>query len=156
MHIFKIIPRCLFRFHQPRHPFVCMLALLFALSVAQAAAAGVQWPALKKLDDLAERCEALSDKKDVGGLRKIAAEVKTAMKVVTSDSVPKGAKQPSQVKVLQGDLESLADSISDPTKQDGEELTAILAGVHPIVEALMEASGMPHVHEGAEKEGNPK
>ena len=146
----------MFRLHQTRHLVVSMLALIFALSVAQAAAAGVQWPSLKRLDDLAERCEALSDKKDVSGLRKIAAEVKSAMKVVTSDAVPKGAKQPSQVKVLQGDLKSLADALGDPKKQDGEELTAILAGVHPLVEALMAASGMPHVHEGAETKGRSK
>jgi len=116
----------------------------------------VRWPSLKKLDDLAERCEALAEQKDVAGLRKIAAKVKDSAKIVASDSVPEGAKQPSQVKILQGDLKSLIDSIHDPIKQDGEELTAILAGVHPIVEALMEASGMPHVHESDEKEAKPK
>ena len=117
-------------------------------------AATVQWPALKQLDDLAERCEALCDQKDVAALRQIASTVKTAAITVTHDTLPAGAKQPAEVRTLQGDLANLADSIHDPAKQDGAELMAILAGVHPIVEKLMEAAGMPHVHEN-EKTSTP-
>ena len=133
-----------------------MLFLILALPLAQAGESVVKWPSLKKLDDLAEKCEALSEKKDMAALRKIAASVKTAAEAVESEAVPNNAKQPEQVKVLQGDLKSLTDSINDPEKQDGEELTALLAAVHPIVEQLMEASGMPHVHETDEKEKKPK
>src|ERR1035437_3924220 len=143
-------------FRRMRCHLMHMLLLLIAIPSAHAEETVVKWPSLKKLDDLAERCEALSEKKDVGGLRKIAAEVKDAAKIVASDAVPEGAKQPGQVKVLQGDLKSLTDSIGDPEKQDGEEITMILAGVHPIVEQLMEASGMPHVHDSEEKEAKPK
>ena len=137
-----------------RNRVVGMLLLLLTIVPAKAEDQVVKWPSLKKLDDLAERCEALSEKKDVGGLRKIAAEVKSAAKTVAGEAVPQGAKEPGQVKVLQEDLKSLADSIGDADKQDGEELSAILAGIHPVVEQLMAAAGMPHVHE--EKEGAAK
>lgn len=124
-----------------------VVAILLLVMMTVRAETVVKWPSLKKLDDLAEKCEALSEQKDVAGLRKIAASVKIAAKAVQTEAVPTGAKEPERVKVLQGDLKSLTESISDPAKQDGEELTAILAAVHPIVEQLMEASGMPHVHE---------
>ncbi|MEO5716380.1 MAG: hypothetical protein ABIT37_23065 [Luteolibacter sp.] len=142
--------------HSLRTPGIRGLILILVLPLAQAGEAVVKWPSLKKLDDLAEKCEALSENKDVPGLRKIAAAVKTAAVAVACEAVPKEAKQPEQVKILQGDLKSLTDSIDDPEKQDGEELTALLAGVHPIVGQLMEASGMPHVHETDEKEKKPK
>ena len=66
---------------------------------------------------------------------------------VVAEPVPAGAKNPGQVKVLLGDLKSLSDSLTNPGQQDGGELTAILCGIHPIVEKLLEAAGMPHVHE---------
>lgn len=119
----------------------------------------VKWENLKKLDELAEKCEALCDQKDVKGLRKVCPEVKKAATAVQKDPLPKGTKDPAKVKVLQGDLKSLMESLTDPDTQDPEELTAILAGVHPIVEQLMEASGMPHVHEEQKepsKEEKPK
>ena len=107
----------------------------------------VQWTSLKQLDDLAERCEALCDQKDVAALRQIAVAVKAAAIIVALDPLPAGARQPDEVNTLQGELANLADSIGDPATQDGAELMGILAGVHPIVEKLMEAAGMPHVHE---------
>ena len=135
---------------------VPVLILILAVPLVRAAEVVVKWPSLKKLDDLAEKCEALSERKDVPALRKIAASVKSSATVVSADAVPKNAKQPAQVKVLQADLKSLTDSIGDPATQDGEELTAVLAGIHPIVEQLMEASGMPHVHEPEKKEDKPQ
>ena len=140
----------------PRNRSVRALLFILALPLAHAGEAVVKWPSLKKLDDLAERCEALSEKKDVAALRKIAASMKTAAEAVESEGVPKNAKEPEQVKVFQGDLKSLTDSITDPEKQDAEELSALLAGVHPIVEQLMEASGMPHVHETNGEGNKPK
>ena len=129
-----------------KHCFLPALVLLLATMLVRADTV-VKWPSLKKLDDLAERCEALAEKKDVGELRKIATSVKDTAKLVQSEASPNGAKDSEKVKVLQGDLKNLGDSIGNPDKQDGEELTAILAALHPIVEQLMEASGMPHVHE---------
>jgi hypothetical protein len=134
----------------PRNLSISALLFILTLPLAHAGEAVVTWPSLKKLDDLAEKCEALTESKDVAALRKIAASVKTAAEKVETEAVPKNAKQPEQVKVFQGDLKNLTDSITEPAKQDGEELTALLAGVHPIVEQLMEASGMPHVHETEE------
>ena len=124
----------------------CSLLQLVLVFVAHSATV-VTWNSLKKLDDLAERSEALCERKAVAELRKLAPAIKKAAAVVIADPVPVGAKDPGQVKVLQGDLKSLSDALTNPKQQDGVELTAILSGIHPIVEKLMEAAGMPHVHE---------
>jgi len=134
-------------FVRNRLPGAAVAAAALLLPALAFAADVVKWPNLKKLDDLAEKCEALSGKKDVAGLRKIAADTKAAAVAVETDKIPANAKDKEKVKTLQNDLKSLSDAIEDPKTQDGEELTELLAGVHPIVEQLMEASGMPHVHE---------
>ena len=126
---------------------VCALLLFCGSLTGCRNATVVQWPDLKCLDDLAERCEALCEQKDVAALRQIAASVKAAAITVALDPVPDGASHPEQVNALQGDLSSLADAIQNPEQQDGVGLTTVLAGIHPIVEKLMEAAGMPHVHE---------
>ena len=125
---------------------ICALINVFFVLVSNAETV-VKWDSLKKLDDLAERCEALSDSKDVPGLRELVKPVKNAMTVVAVDPVPKGAKLPDQVKILQADLKNLAEVLSDPQIETKSEFVEIFAGIHPIVENLMEAAGMPHVHE---------
>lgn len=110
----------------------------------------VKWDSLRKLDELAEKCEAWCEQREIAKLRKIAPQVKATAEVVAADKLPKGAKLRLQVKFLQGDLKSLAASITNPDQQAGEELLAILAGLHPVVVKLMEAAGVPHVHEGEE------
>ncbi len=125
--------------------FFFLLQLILVLAAQSATV--VSWKSLKKLDDLAERSEALCERKAVAELRELAPAIKKAAAAVIADPVPAGAKDPAQVKVLQGDLKSLSDALSNPKQQDGVELTAILSGIHPIVEKMMEAAGMPHVHE---------
>ena len=115
----------------------------------------VSWDSLKKLDDLAERCEALSDSNNVSGLRELIKPVRTAMATVSSDSVPRGAKLPDQVKMLQTDLKNLAEALSETQIEDNIDFVEILAGIHPVVENLMEAAGMPHVHENDEHSDKP-
>ena len=133
---------------------ICTLINVFFVLVANAGTV-VKCASLKKLDDLAERCEALSDSKDVSGLRKLIKPVKAAMAVVAADPVPKGAKLPDQVKILQADLKNLAEVLSDPQIESNAEFVEILAGIHPVVENLMEAAGMPHVHENDEHVDKP-
>jgi hypothetical protein len=133
---------------------VCAL-LCISFALVGHAETVVKWDSLKKLDVLAERCEALSDAHDVAELRKLVQPVKAAAAIVATDPVPVGAKAPDQVKVLQSDLKSLTDVLTDPGPQTDAELTAILASVHPIVEKLMEGAGMPHVYENEAPPGKP-
>ena len=133
---------------------LALCTLLSCIGLTGCGGHAVQWPSLKHLDDLAERCEALYDQSDLPAMRKIAGEVKTAALTVAHDPMPVDARQPAEVKTLQGDLQSLMDSIHDPATQTGADLVAALAAVHPIVEKLMEAASMPHVHE-AEKPQTP-
>ena len=133
-----------------------LVGVLLSVSVAFVASAEtvVKWDSLKKLDDLAERCEALSETNDVAALRKLAGPVKAAAAIVATDPVPAGANAPDQVKVLQADLQSLTDALTDSGQPDAE-VAAILAGIDPIVGKLMEAAGMPHVHENDEQQDQP-
>jgi len=137
--------------------FLALCACIQAVVVLSGCGAKVvvQWPDLKRLDDLAEKCEALCDLKNVQGLREVAGTVKETALTVASDPLPAGTKSPVEVKTLQADLKTLANAIHDPAAQNGAELTDLLAGAHPIVEKLMEASGIPHVHENEKNEAKP-
>jgi hypothetical protein len=136
----------------------CLLIATVSLSTPMLAKADevVKWPNLKKLDDVAERCEALCDKKDIPELRKVAAAAKAAAVTVENDKIPANAKDKERVKTLQSDLKSLTDVLGDPKTEDGDELMGVLSSIHPIVEQLMEASGMPHVHEEPKKNESPE
>ena len=123
----------------------CLLLQLCVCQTGCRHAVPVEWPDLQQLDELAERCEALCNQKDVAALRQMAESIKAAMITVALDSLPDGARHPTEVNALQSDLANLADSIQDPVQQDGAELVAILAKVHPIVGKLREAAGVPHV-----------
>lgn len=131
---------------------LCTLLHLSLLPFTYAATV-VKWDALKNLDDLAERCATLSEAKDLAALRPLMQPIKTAMVIVAAEPVPAGAKAPDQVKILQTDLNNLAEALSDPDIQAHAGLIAIFAGIHPVVEKLMETAGMPHVHEDDEHAG---
>lgn len=133
---------------------ICTVLHISFVLVAHAATA-VKWDALKRLDTLAERCEVLADTKDVTGLRQLIKPLKKAMAAVAADPVPAGAKAPDQVKVLQADLKNLTEGLSDPDHQTDADLVAILAGIHPVVENLMEVAGMPHVHANDDQTAQP-
>jgi hypothetical protein len=128
--------------------------LLIAMAAAHTRAADgpVGWPALSMLDALSERCALLVASQDVAEARRIVPSMKLAAETVAKDSPPKNAKQPEQVKVCQADLKSLAAAIDALDPKDVDELAGLLAGVHAVVEQLMEAVGMPHVHQPEAKE----
>jgi len=134
---------------------ICTVLHISFVLVAHAATA-VKWDALKRLDSLAEHCAALADTKDVTGLRALIKPLKNAMAAVAADPVPAGAKAPDQVTILQADLKNLTEVLSDPNHQTDADLVAILAGIHPVVENLMEVAGMPHVHENDDQADKPK
>jgi len=133
---------------------ICTVLHISFVLVAPAATA-VKWDALQRLDSLAERCEALADTKEVTGLRQLINPLKKAMVAVAADPVPAGAKAPDQVTILQADLKNLTEVLSDPDHQTDADLVALLAGIHPVVENLMEVAGMPHVHANDDPAAKP-
>lgn len=149
----KLNPRPKFMRSRLKSPLMVAAISLFTMVLAHAGEV-IKWPALKKLDDVAERCEALCDRKDIPALRKVAADARKAAVAVVDDKIPAAAKDRERVKILQADLKSLVDALGDPATQDGEELLGLLAGIHPIVAQLMEAAGMPHVHEEEPKKND--
>ncbi len=128
---------------------ICTLLTVLQLSVVLLAHGEnvVHWDALKELDELAEQAEVLCEENDVDKLLLLVAPIKEAATQVATDAVPAGAKDAAQVKLLQSDLKSLSDALPSSKQQNGAELVGILSAFHPIVEKLMEATGMPHVHE---------
>ena len=133
---------------------VCAL-LYVAFTLAANAETVVKWDSLKKLDVLAERCQALSDANDAAELRKLVIPVRDAMGIVAADRIPMEAKAPDQIKILQTELTSLIEALNDSGTQVDVELISILTSIDPIVGKMMEAAGMPHVHENDDQADEP-
>ncbi|MEM6917323.1 MAG: hypothetical protein AAF491_12225, partial [Verrucomicrobiota bacterium] len=105
----------------------------------------VSWPELVAFDELAYRAEGLAKVKDVAGIVSQQTPLVEAGRAVSLDSMPENVKNPKEVEQLLADLASLVDGIA----KDGvpeESLLALVEGLHPVVESLIKAAGMPHVH----------
>jgi len=114
---------------------------------------GIQWESLHDLDELAEQAEEAGGQGDAAALNDLANKIRPIALRVASDTLPTGVHDPNQVQILQQDLRNLAANLPDEHLPIPEtDLRQTLKAFHPIVEHLMEAAGMPHVHEH-EKEG---
>ena len=107
----------------------------------------VVWPELSALDEKAERAEGLVEKHDFKGMRVLVPELQPAAAKLVASAVPANAANPAATAELKDDLKDLAGRLADVSKLSDADLETLLAGIHPIVEQLMQKSGMPHVHE---------
>jgi hypothetical protein len=128
-----------------------LLSGLFAMALvgtfsACSKPAAVKWPALGEMDTLAERAEGWIEANNVGELRKLLPEIKAAAAKLVSSGVPANAHEPKAVEQTLADLRNLAQQFEKPTLSD-DEVKAQVAAIHPLVEKLMEQSGVPHVHD---------
>lgn len=105
----------------------------------------VSWPELTRLDDVAYRAEGFARAGDLGTVRESLSDLLYAGKAVTPATIPANAADPQQVRTNLTDLTSLIDGLS-PNELDDETLTQLVLGLHPVIEKLIEAVGMPHVH----------
>lgn len=130
------------------------LLLLLGLLSPVLAVEPVSWPHLRELDEFAEQAEQGVDQKDVPALRALLPKLAAKAKQVATDPLPEGVHQAKQTKALQNDLLALVPELS-ATGLNDQQVSDLAEGVHPIVVALMEAAGLPHVHEDeAEEDGD--
>lgn len=131
-----------------------MISLLVSVLTVRAAHAeeGIAWPHLRELDELAEQAEQGVEKNDTASLRALLPKLAAKAKQVATDPLPEGVHQAKQTKALQNDLLALVPELSATDLED-QQVRDLAEGVHPIVVALMEAAGLPHVHEDEAEEG---
>lgn len=105
----------------------------------------VSWPALTRLDELAYRSEGLTRTKDLDSVRKSLPELLEAGRAVNPSTIPSNADDPQQVKTILTDLTSLVDGLAS-AELDDASLSNLVIGLHPVIENLIKAVGMPHIH----------
>lgn len=109
----------------------------------------VQWPALREMDEWAEKGEGWAEENKVADMRKnLPALLKAGDNLVTS-SMPANAKDPAGVAQAMEDFRAVVALLKKPSPSDAE-LKDEVASLHPLVEKLMATAGLPHVHEHRE------
>lgn len=128
--------------------FLLFASLLFASCGREGAPSSstpVVWPELSAFDEYAWRAEGLAMVKDRDALLKMRTALLEAGWAVSPASMPENVANRELVHELIGDLSSLVNGIATSDLPD-VRLFALAEGMHPVVEALFEAAGMPHVH----------
>jgi len=105
----------------------------------------VEWPELTNLDKIAYRIDGFARTGDTSALRESLPTLLEAGRAVTAATVPDNTAQPQQVDTMLADLVNLIDGLSSE-ELDSESLSSLVLGLHPVIEKLIEAAGMPHLH----------
>jgi len=105
----------------------------------------VSWPELTAFDEFAYRAEGLAKVKDREGLMKQRTALLEAGWAVSPKTMPENAADTRRVHELMGDLASFVNGFAEVEVSD-DRLFALAEGLHPVVEALIEAAGMPHIY----------
>jgi len=131
------------------HPFASLAALAVSLLLASCGRPGsqvVDWPEIRTLDELAAVAEGLVLAGEFDAALAIRESLVEAGRAVDPQSAPSSVRRPREVERLLADLETVVDRLSDPTLDEGA-MAPLVLGLHPLVGAVMETAGMPHVHE---------
>jgi len=106
----------------------------------------VKWPAISEIDELAERGGAAAKANDVARMKELGAAIAAKAAALSPESIPANAKAKDEVKVLVGDLKSLAAELAGAESMAEADLKTALDGVHSVVARILTTSGVPHVH----------
>ena len=104
----------------------------------------VTWSELRLLDELSESAVQHSSQNQTAALRDTAGMMLNAGRLVVKAEPPANAMQPEQVKLLQSNLQGLVND--EPESLTDEELMERVNAIHAIAVKMMEAAGMPHIH----------
>lgn len=104
----------------------------------------VVWSELRVLDELSESAILFIKQNQTAALRDAAGILLNSGRLVVKAEPPANAKQLEQVKLLQRDLDGLVND--EPESLTDEELIERVNAIHAIVVKMMEAAGMPHIH----------
>lgn len=105
----------------------------------------VTWAQLRVLDELSESAMSHTGTEDSAEFTNTVAELFGAAKLLCSSEPPANAKNLEQVKLLQTDLSGLIGD--DPASLNQKDLNERIEAIHAVAVKLMEAAGMPHVHD---------
>jgi len=126
----------------------CVLPALFTAGCSPPASV-VQWPALKEMDEWAEKGEGWAEDNKVAEMRQALPDILKAGEKLAASPTPANAKDPAAVAQTMGDFRAVLKQLQKPALAD-DELKASVASIHPLVEKLMGDAGLPHVHEHPE------
>lgn len=142
-------PACLRFVHQA----IALGAICLGLLSQSCSKSGsiVEWPALKEMDEWAEKGEGWADEGKVAEMRKALPEITAAADKLIASPVPANAKDAAAITVVMKDFRDLTALLKKPTLTDDDVKTSV-AAIHPLVVKLMETSGLPHVHEHEDEE----
>jgi hypothetical protein len=117
--------------------------VLFSLGCGKKNTA-IVWPELQALDHAAESAEAkVKAGADAAQLAALAADLADKSGKLLASPVPAGVKSPDLVNLRLREIKDLHAALADPSVLTPSHLLAF----HPVVAALLDAAGMPHVHE---------
>ncbi|MEC8496259.1 MAG: hypothetical protein VXZ39_15125 [Planctomycetota bacterium] len=104
----------------------------------------VVWPELAAFDEIAYVADGHARTGDLSAVASARAQLLEAGLLVTIATIPSNAADRTQAEATLGDLRSLVEGLA--VDQDEEALSSLVLGMHPVIEELMKAVGMPHVH----------
>lgn len=105
----------------------------------------VEWPELVAFDDVAYRAEGFAKVKDRGGLVNLLPKVLETGRAISAQTIPGNVANRQKVEQVLGDLSSLVEGLAENDISD-DQLFSLTEGLHPVVAALIESAGMPHIH----------
>jgi hypothetical protein len=111
----------------------------------------VEWPALKEMDEWAEKGEGWAEDNKIAEMRQGLPGLKAAAEKLVASPVPANAKDTAAVAQTMNDFKDVLKHLNKPNLSD-EDLKTSVAAVHPLVEKLMGVAGLPHVHEHPDKD----
>jgi hypothetical protein len=106
----------------------------------------VQWPELREMDEWAEKGEGWAEENKVTEMRNALPDLVKAGARLSASPIPPNAKDPAAVSLSMEDFRAVLKMLQKPAIPDGELKDAV-ASIHPLIEKLMSAAGLPHVHE---------
>jgi hypothetical protein len=106
----------------------------------------VLWPEITRFDDIAFRADGYVRVKDYSAVRELYGDLLEAGKAVKMATVPSQIANSQEVEVLLGDLTNMIDGL-EADGLDDATLGNLVLGLHPVIAKLIEAAGIPHVHE---------
>ena len=121
-----------------------LLLILAACTRDDVEGTPVAWPELVRFDEIAYRADGLARTGDLGAVNDLRAELIETGLAVTPSTIPADVADPREVGIILADLTSLVEGLS-ATEDAGSTATLVL-GLHPVIERLITAAGMPHVH----------
>ena len=104
----------------------------------------VAWPELVRFDEVAYRADSFARTGDLATVEEMRAELLETGKAITPATIPSNVADPRQTKTILADLTGLVDGLSRST--DPKSTATLVLGMHPVIEKLMDAAGMPHIH----------